>query len=114
MKRNFIKLVDNVKEVNEKGAEPQFKTYLTPSFIPLRKIIEATTVLAEVEENGEGKMIEQMLQTVADIYNNQFEVSDILDKLHAPDAMLEIRKQIEWASQGVMDDERKKELAKMI
>ena len=55
-----------------------------------------------------------MLNMVVDIYNHQFSKDDLLDRLHAPDAVEELQQQIEFIAQGQMDEERKKQLAKMI
>lgn len=55
-----------------------------------------------------------MLDMVVDIYNNQFTKDDLLDRLHAPDAVEELQQQIQFIAQGQMDEERKKQLAKMI
>ena len=55
-----------------------------------------------------------MLDMVVDIYNNQFTKDDLLDRLHAPDAVEELQGQIEFIAQGQMDEERKKELARII
>lgn len=51
--------------------------------------------------------IDQMLDMVVDIYNNQFTKDDLLDRLHAPDAVEELQQQIQFIAQGQMDEERK-------
>ncbi|AKG74360.1 phage tail assembly chaperone G [Salinicoccus halodurans] len=116
MKKNFIKFVKNVKEVEEKNAEPQFETFLTPSFIPFRKMYDATEAL-EAKEGAdvtEKEAMDIMMDMVVDIYGKQFTKDDILDKLHSPDTMEELESQIGWVAQGKMNDDRKKQLAKMI
>ncbi|TDM35190.1 phage tail assembly chaperone G [Macrococcoides canis] len=117
MKRNFIKLVENVQEVVEKNAEPKFKTFVTPSFIPLRKIYDATDIQNELENNNnltEREQMDMMLDMVVDIYGKQFTKNELLEGLHSPDAGVELMEQMEWVVQGKMDEARKKELAKMI
>lgn len=116
MKKNFMKFVKNVKEVQEKNAEPQFETFLTPSFIPLRKMYDATEALETKSGNdvSEKQAMDIMMDMVVDIYQNQFTKDDILDRLHSPDAMEELNDQLEWVAQGKMNDSRKKQLEKMI
>jgi hypothetical protein len=48
--------------------------------------------------------IDQMLDMVVDIYNNQFTKDDLLDRLHAPDAVEELQQQIQFIAQGQMDE----------
>ncbi|RAI79297.1 hypothetical protein BFS35_012110 [Macrococcoides goetzii] len=112
MKRNFIKLVKDVKD-----DKPVFDTYLTPTFIPFRKMYDAADVQDEIENNKsltEKQQMDIMLDMVVDIYNKQFTRDQLLDGLHSPDAGQELMSQIEWVAQGKMDEERKKELAKMV
>lgn len=116
MKRNFIKFIKNIKEVEEKNAEPQFETFLTPNFIPFRKMYEATEALqsADNSNTSDKEAMDIMVDMVVDIYNKQFTKDDILDRLHSPDAMEEMQSQIQFVAQGQMNDDKKKELAKMI
>lgn len=112
MKRNFIKLVKDVKD-----DKPVFDTYLTPTFIPFRKMYEAVDVQDEIENNKElteKQQMDIMLDMVVEIYNKQFTRDQLLDGLHSPDAGQELMSQIEWVAQGKMNEERKKELAKMV
>ncbi len=111
MKRNYIKLVKDPKAKNI-----TFETFVTPEFIPLRKVVEASA-LKKASKDSEADDMEifvTMADFVSDIYNRQFTVDDILDRLHAPDAMEELQQQVEFIAQGHMSDERKKELAKMV
>lgn len=112
MKRNFIKLIKEVK----KDGTPVFDTYLTPTQIPFRKIYDAADFMdgASSEEATAQQNMDQMLDMVVNIYDNQFTKDDLLDGLHAPDAVEELREQISFIAQGQMDEERKKELAKLI
>ena len=50
LKRNYIRLVENPE-----AEEIKLETYLTPHFIPLDVLYEATDVMSELEqaENGE-------------------------------------------------------------
>lgn len=117
-KRNFLKLVkldDDGKATLDADGNAQYDTFITPTQIPFRKIYDA----ADMMDGGDAKestkqSMDEMLAMVVDIYENQFTKDDLLDRLHAPDAVEELQQQIEFIAQGQMDDERKKELAKMI
>lgn len=120
-KINFIKLVvlDNEGNAKEdKNGNLEVKTYFTPNFIPFRKIYEATEIMEGVTEEGtqltEKEMFKRMTDFVVDVYNKQFTSDELLDRLHAPDAIEEIQAQVQFIAQGQMDEERKKQLAKMI
>lgn len=119
-KINFIKLVKLDKEGNaltDKEGNLQTETFFTPTFIPFRKVYEATEMLESAEQDGQGEGQEefkQMLDFVVETYQHQFTTDDLLDRLHAPNGIQEINKQVEFVAQGTMDDERKKELARMI
>lgn len=111
MKRNFIKLIKEIKD-----EKPIYDTYLTSAFIPFRKMYEAADVQDELEtgELSERQQMDSMLDMVVDIYDKQFTRDQLIDGLHSPDAVGVLNGQIEWVAQGQMNDERKKELAKMI
>lgn len=120
-KINFIKLVVLDKEGNakeDKNGNFEVETHFTPNFIPFRKIYEATDIMEGTSEDGseltEKEMFKRMTDFVVDVYNNQFTSDDLLDRLHAPDAIEEIQSQVQFIAQGKMDEQRKKQLAKMI
>ena len=118
-KRNFIKLIQIDKKgnaVTDSEGNAKYDTFITPTHIPFRKIYDAADLMDESsnEENSAQENIDQMLDMVVDIYNNQFTKDDLLDRLHAPDAIEELQQQIQFIAQGQMDDERKKELARII
>lgn len=118
-KRNFIKLIQVDKKgnaVTDTEGNAKYDTFITPTQIPFRKIYDAADLMdGESEENASAKEnFDQMLDMVVDIYNNQFTKDDLLDRLHAPDAVEELQGQIEFIAQGQMDEERKKELARII
>jgi len=98
MKRNFIKLIKEIK----KDGTPVFDTYLTPTQIPFRKIYDAADFMdgASSEETSAQQNMDQMLDMVVNIYDNQFTKDDLLDGLHAPDAVEELREQISFIAQG--------------
>lgn len=116
MKRNFIKLIKEVKDDNE----VIYNTYLTPVFVPFRMMYEASDVQSELEKASETKEedpkkeMDMMLDMVVKIYNNQFTRDELIDGLHSPDAVRILSEQIDWVAQGKMNDQAKKELAKMI
>lgn len=116
MKRNFIKICTNLKEVNDKGVEALYKTYVSGTAIPFRKVMDAVLIekKAESDEVSEAEGILEMFQVVCDLYENQFTTDDLMDGLHAPDAMDEIREQIRFFASGEMADQRKKELKALL
>ena len=109
MKRNYIQLIKDVKE----DGTPELETFFTPNFIPFRKVYEAVELLDSDSNSDKQNMLESF-NFIAELYNNEFTTDDLLDRLHAPDALNEIRSQIEFVSQGFMDDERKKKLKQML
>lgn len=109
MKRNYIQLV---KEVKQDGT-PELETFFTPGFIPFRKVYEAVDLMAGGSDSESKQMLESM-KFIVEVYDNQFTVDDLFDKLHAPNAMEEIQKQIEFVAQGNMDEDRKKKLNQML
>ena len=109
MKRNYIQLVKDVKE----DGTPELETFFTPNFIPFRKVYEAVELLDSDSNSDKQNMLESF-NFIAELYNNEFTTDDLLDRLHAPDALNEIRNQIEFVSQGYMDEERKKKLKQML
>lgn len=118
-KRNFIKLVQVDKKgnaVTDTEGNAKYDTFITPTQIPFRKIYDAADLMdgASDENTSAQENIDQMLDMVVDIYNNQFTKDDLLDRLHSPDAVEELQQQIQFIAQGQMDEERKKQLAKMI
>ncbi|MGE7363344.1 phage tail assembly chaperone G [Staphylococcus cohnii] len=102
--------------VTDTEGNAKYDTFITPTQIPFRKIYDAADLMdGASEENASAQEnIDQMLDMVVDIYNNQFTKDDLLDRLHAPDAVEELQGQIEFIAQGQMDEERKKELARII
>ncbi|HJA89837.1 MAG TPA: hypothetical protein H9948_03505 [Candidatus Jeotgalibaca merdavium] len=118
-KRNFIKLIQIDKKgnaVTDTEGNAKYDTFITPTQIPFRKIYDAADLMdgAEDENTSAQENIDQMLDMVVDIYNNQFTKDDLLDRLHAPDAVEELQQQIQFIAQGQMDEQRQKKLAQMI
>ncbi|WP_353423664.1 hypothetical protein PYH68_05705 [Staphylococcus xylosus] len=118
-KRNFIKLTQIDKKgdaVTDTEGNVKFDTFITPTQIPFRKIYDAADLMdgAEDEDVSAQENIDKMLDMVVDIYKKQFTKDDLLDRLHAPDAVEELQQQIQFIAQGQMDEERKKELARVI
>ncbi|WP_260399899.1 phage tail assembly chaperone G [Peribacillus simplex] len=85
LKRNMIKLVKEVKE-----GEVITETYLTPVFIPFSVVYEAVDIQEDIDKNTltEKELFDKMIDIVANkIYNKQFTIQDLLNGLHAPDAI---------------------------
>lgn len=110
LKRNMIELV---KEVD--GDNVKTEKYLTPPFIPLSVVYEAMDLAEEMEkgEKSERDMIEILLDFVANrVYGKQFTKEELLNGLHAPDAIQTLQDQVLFVSQGQQTDETKNFLAK--
>lgn len=110
LKRNYIRLVENPE-----AEEIKLETYLTPHFIPLDVLYEATDVMSELEqaENGEIELsfkdqLDRLIDVVVKIYGGQFAAKDIRTRLHAPDAIPTLQKQVEFIANGQQDEETKK------
>lgn len=110
LKRNYIQLVENPK-----ADEIKMETFLTPHFIPLDILYEATDIMAELEqvENGETEMsfkeqLDKLVDVVVKIYGKQFTAKDIKTRLHAPDAIEALQSQVEFIANGQQDEETKK------
>lgn len=116
LKRNYIKLVSNPEKVQNENAEPQFETFITPHFIPFRLVYSSMDTLAKADDpdTPESEALDALMDMVVEIYNNQFKREDILDRLHSPDALEDLRGQVEFVAQGKMEEERKKELKALL
>lgn len=112
LKRNYIQLVKEVK----KDGEVLFETFVTPHFIPFRLVYSSIDALAKADDpdTTESEALHELMIMVCDIYDNQFSSDDLLDKLHSPNALEELRGQVEFVAQGKMDEERKKNLKAML
>ena len=71
--------------------------------------------MAELEkaETGEVEMsfkeqIDKLIDVVVKIYGKQFTAKDVKERLHAPDAIDTLRKQVEFIANGQQDEETKK------
>ncbi|WP_026581020.1 phage tail assembly chaperone G [Bacillus sp. J33] len=111
LKRNMIELVKEVKE-----GEIVTQKYLTPVFIPLSVVYQAIDLSADMEKisrTNEKEMIDKLLDFVAnDVYKGQFTKDELMNGLHAPDAIDVLQQQILFISRGQQSDETKKYLAK--
>lgn len=115
LKRNYIQLVENPK-----ADEIKMETFLTPHFIPLDVLYEATDIMADLEkvESGEKEMsfkeqLDALSDVVVKIYGKQFTVKDLKTRFHAPDAIAEFQKQVEFIINGQQDEETKKFIRSM-
>ncbi|UXV34489.1 hypothetical protein MUA90_10720 [Staphylococcus sp. IVB6181] len=110
LKRNYIQLVENPN-----AEEIKMETYLTPHFIPLDVLYEATDIMVELEkvDSGEvemsfGEQLDKLIDAVVKIYGKQFTKKDVKQRLHAPDAIETLQKQVEFIANGQQDEETKK------
>lgn len=91
--------IELIQDVNENG-ELVTKEYQTPKFIPFSKLMKATEKLEKLEDKSEMEAMDEMMQVICDFYNNQFTTEELMDGLHAPDAVRVIRENIEFISTG--------------
>lgn len=113
-KLNFIELITSEKE----NGEFETKVYFTPKYLPfseLMNLFEKVEEIEKTEEDSGTNSIQEMFKLVAeDIYKNQFTVQELMDGLHAPEAMTEIRAQIQFVSQGEQSEENEKRLKQLL
>lgn len=108
LKRNMIELVKEVKE-----GEVITEKYLTPVFLPMSVTYEAIDLMADDEKANERDMIDKLLDFVANkIYKGQFTKDELLNGLHAPDAVKVLQEQILFIAQGEQTSETKNFLEK--
>ncbi|WP_342515413.1 hypothetical protein [Sutcliffiella sp. FSL R7-0096] len=115
LKRNRIELVTGVN-----GEEVVTKNYLTPVFIPFGVVYEAMDLKDEIEESSKeeepGKekvLMDKMVNFIAEkVYNKQFTKEDLINGLHAPNAMQELQEQLAFVANGQQTDATKKFLEK--
>jgi hypothetical protein len=111
LKRNMIELVKEVRE-----GEIVTEKYLTPVFIPLSVVYQAIDLTSDMEKKenaNEKEMIDKLIDFVAnDIYKGQFTKEELINGLHAPDAVQNLQEQILFIAQGHQTNETKKFLAK--
>ena len=72
-------------------------------------------IMAELEkaENGEVELsfkeqLDKLIDVVVKIYGKQFTAKDIRNRLHAPDALETLQKQVQFIANGQQDEETKK------
>lgn len=110
LKRNMIELVKEVKE-----GEIVTEKYFTPVFIPLSVVYQAIDLSAEMQSNektSESEMVDKLLDFVAnDIYKGQFTKEELINGLHAPEAIDTLQQQIMFITYGQQTNETKKFLA---
>ncbi len=113
LKRNMIELVKNVEEA-QKGGEVELEKFWTPPFIPFSKVRQALQMQADMDEDStELETMEMLAQFVAqEIYNKQFTIDDLYERLHAPDALEALQSQLIFVAQGDQTDATKKFLEK--
>src|SRR5699024_8584641 len=118
LKRNMIELVKNPDEAN-KGGEIETERFWTPVHIPLKVMYEALDLSEEMAniESGKSKnsfrdAMDLMMDFSANkAYNGQFTKDDLLERLHAPDAINTLQEQIMFIAQGETSDSTKNFLA---
>lgn len=112
LKRNMIELVKEVKE-----GEIITEKFLTPVFIPMSVIYEAMDLMEKIDdpenEMSEKQTVDTLLDFVANkVYKDQFSKDDLVNGLHAPDAINVLQEQVLFIAQGQQTDATKEFLAK--
>lgn len=111
LKRNMIELVKEVK-----SGEVVTEKYWTPVFIPLSVVYEAIDLGAELEDgekNSERELIDKLIDFVANkVYKGEFTKEDLINGLHAPEAIETLQQQIMFIAQGSQSNATKEFLAK--
>ncbi|KHE73152.1 phage tail assembly chaperone G [Halobacillus sp. BBL2006] len=114
LKRNMIELVTDVKE-----GEIITQTYWTSPFLPMKVVLEANDIAAQIDKletddiEQQKETFDQLSSFVADVlYNKQFTKQELQDGLHAPQALNALYDQIIFITRGKQSDETKKFLEK--
>ncbi|HDA8247315.1 hypothetical protein A4U54_09785 [Staphylococcus aureus] len=104
LKRNIIQLVEDPK-----ANEIKLQTYLIPHFISFEIVYEAMDLIDDIEdENSTMKpreIADRLMDMVVKIYDNQFAVKDLKERMHAPDGMNALREQVVFITQGQQTEE---------
>lgn len=119
LKRTAIELVTEYDEVND---EVKTQVYFTPKFIPFSVVYEAVELSERVEETGKKKtednfseteFFDEMADFVANkIYAGKFTTEQLINGLHAPDAVQTLQEQVMFVAQGAQSAQAKKLMEK--
>lgn len=113
-KRNFIELI---KEVDNNGNIKKTEVYLTPAFIPFSKFTEKIKKVEELDNDTKRTEFEKLpeyFEVISELYNNQFTPQDMLDGMHTPEAMTEFKNQLQFFSDGVVQESNKAKLKELL
>ena len=114
----MIELVKNPDEAN-KGGEIETERFWTPVHIPLKVMYEALDLseeMAGIESGESDKSFRDAMDLMMDFiankaYNGQFTKDDLLNRLHAPDAINTLQEQIGFIASGETSESTKNFLA---
>lgn len=118
MKRTAIELVTDYDEVND---EVKTQVFYTPRFIPFSVVYEAVELSERVDETGkegkedfsETKFFDEMADFVANkIYAGKFTTEQLVNGLHAPDAVKTLQEHVMFVAQGAQSSQAKKLMEK--
>lgn len=118
LKRTAIELVTEYDEVND---EVKTQIYYTPKFIPFAVVYEAVELSERVEKVGEKKeesfsetqFFDEMADFVANkVYAGKFTTEELINGLHAPDAVQTLQEQVMFIAQGAQSPQAKKLMEK--
>src|SRR5699024_7767934 len=107
LKRNIIELLKNPEEAN-KGGEIETERFWTTAHTPLTVMNEAVDLSekkAKIESGKSKKSFRDAMDLMMDFiankaYNGQFTKDDLVERLHAPDAINILQEQIGFIASG--------------
>ncbi len=115
LKRTYIELVKNPDEV-KKGGKVELEKLWTPAFMAWGEVRQGVQALMEYEAKAESEFdaVDKLEEFIADVvFDNSITVDDLRKRLHAPDAIKEMRELVGFVtSQGNENDETKEFVAK--
>ncbi|WP_337227982.1 phage tail assembly chaperone G [Staphylococcus succinus] len=109
-KVNFIELI---KGENENG-ELETEIFVTRKFIPFPELMELTKRLEALKDKSEMEAMQEMFKIVADLYKGKFTVEELMNGLHAPEAVETLQEQIQFVSEGYVSEEHQKQLKEIL
>ncbi|MGW8116553.1 hypothetical protein BU100_07215 [Staphylococcus xylosus] len=113
-KRNFVELI---QEVNDKGEITKSNTFLTPPFTPGPALLDLQDRVMKVEKNNfksEKEALYYMIEIIVDFYKKQFTADEFLEGTNAPEVNDKIKEQIQFISDGVVNEENERRLKELL
>lgn len=102
-KQNQTMSIELVTDVKDNG-ELVTKEYYTPNFIPFSKLMKATATLDTLEDKSEMESMNLTFQVICDLYNNQFDVDELMNGLDSREAVSVVQANIQYLSTGSVEE----------